>query len=109
MPLAGLVINRVHRTAPVSGTPPLSAARAAAAADALATKASADAQLAALALRVHAETAALAENDARMAKRFCAAHPAVPVVVLPALAADVHDIDALQEIGELLVGSPITP
>ncbi|MDT4894075.1 MAG: hypothetical protein QOE97_3110 [Pseudonocardiales bacterium] len=103
MPLAGLVINRVHRTVPVAGSEPLSAARAAAAADTLATRTSKDARVAAVALRVHAETAALAEYDARMAKRFCAAHPAVPVIAVPALAADVHDVDGLREIGELLV------
>ncbi|MDT4975981.1 MAG: hypothetical protein QOG98_1739, partial [Pseudonocardiales bacterium] len=72
MPLAGLIINRVHRTAPVAGTAPLTAARAEAAADALAAKPAAGAgTLAEAALRVHVEVASAAEHDARMAKRFC--------------------------------------
>jgi anion-transporting ArsA/GET3 family ATPase len=99
MPLAGLVVNRVRRTA----VPQLAAARAEAAADTLATKPREPAiELAEAALRVHAETAAAAAHDARMAKRFSAAHPAVPVVAVPALPADVHDLDGLRTIGELL-------
>jgi anion-transporting ArsA/GET3 family ATPase len=103
MPLAGLIINRVHRTAPVTGAPRLTAARAEAAADALASKpASAAGALAEAALRVHVEVASAAEHDARMAKRFCAAHPEVAVIALPALPVDVHDLDGLRTIGDLL-------
>ncbi|MEP7177572.1 MAG: ArsA family ATPase [Pseudonocardiales bacterium] len=103
MPLAGLIINRVHNTAPVTGAPALSAARAEAAADALAAKPASDAgALAEAALRVHAEVASAAEHDARMAKRFCAAHPEVAVIALAALPVDVHDLDGLRTIGDLL-------
>ncbi|MEP7020325.1 MAG: ArsA family ATPase [Pseudonocardiales bacterium] len=103
MPLAGLIINRVHRAAPVTGSQPLSAARAEAAADALAAKPPSDAgTLAEAALRVHVEVATSAEHDARMAKRFCAAHPEVAVVAVPALPVDVHDLDGLRTIGDLL-------
>jgi anion-transporting ArsA/GET3 family ATPase len=103
MPLAGLIINRVHRTAPVTGAAPLTAARAEAAADALAAKHASDAgALAEAALRVHVEVASAAEHDARMAKRFCAAHPEVAVIALPALPVDVHDLDGLRTIGDLL-------
>ncbi len=103
MPLAGLVINRVHRTAPVTGAPALSAARAEAAADLLCAKPASDAgSLAEAALRVHVEVASAAEQDARMAKRFCAAHPDVAVVEVPALPVDVHDLDGLRTIGDLL-------
>jgi anion-transporting ArsA/GET3 family ATPase len=103
MPLAGLIINRVHRTAPVTGALRLTAARAEAAADALASKpASAAGALAEAALRVHVEVASAAEHDARMAKRFCAAHPEVAVIALPALPVDVHDLDGLRTIGDLL-------
>jgi anion-transporting ArsA/GET3 family ATPase len=103
MPLAGLVVNRMRRTAPVPGGQTLSAARAEACADALAGKPrSAAGNLAETALRVHAEIAGAAEHDARMAKRFSAAHPEVPVVEVPALAADVHDLEGLRAIGELL-------
>jgi anion-transporting ArsA/GET3 family ATPase len=103
MPLAGLIINRVHRTAPVTGAPPLTAARAEAAADALAAKPAAGAgALAEAALRVHVEVASAAEHDARMAKRFCAAHPEVAVIAVAALPVDVHDLDGLRTIGDLL-------
>jgi len=110
MPLAGLVVNRMHRTAPVEGATPLTAARAEAAAESLVGKQPSEAgDLAIAALRVHAEMAAAAEHDLRMAKRFVAAHPDVPVAPVPALPADVHDLDGLRTIGELLDGPvPLT-
>jgi anion-transporting ArsA/GET3 family ATPase len=102
MPLAGLVVNRIRRTSLPEGTT-LPAARAEAAADALAAKPEDPATLLAeAALRVHAELAAAAEHDARMTKRFAAAHPGVPVIAVPALPVDVHDLDGLRQIGELL-------
>jgi anion-transporting ArsA/GET3 family ATPase len=101
MPLAGVIVNRTHRAAPVEGGSPLSAARAELAADALAEKAP-DATLAQAALRVHAEIAAAAEHDARMTKRFSSAHPKVPLVAVPALPADVHDLEGLRTIGALI-------
>ena len=103
MPLAGLVVNRTRRTADVAGASPLPAARAEAAADALAGKRTDPAiRLAEAALRVHAEVAAAAEHDTRMAKRFATAHPEVPMVAVPALPVDVHDLDGLRAIGDLL-------
>jgi anion-transporting ArsA/GET3 family ATPase len=101
MPLAGLVVNRVHGTA--LGDHPLPAARAEAAADALAAKPDDPAtRLAEVALRVHAELAASAEHDVRMIRRFAAAHPGVPMVSVAALPADVHDLAGLHDIGALL-------
>ncbi len=97
MPLAGLIVNRVHHC--VAG---LTARRAEAAADALAEKAEADLALAEAALRVHVETALAAEHDQRMARRFAAAHPDVPTVAVPALPTDVHDLDSLRRIGAML-------
>jgi anion-transporting ArsA/GET3 family ATPase len=97
MPLAGLIVNRVHHC--VAG---LTARRAEAAADALAEKAEADLTLAEAALRVHVETALAAEHDQRMARRFAAAHPDVATVAVPALPTDVHDLDGLRRIGALL-------
>jgi anion-transporting ArsA/GET3 family ATPase len=103
MPLAGLIVNRTHRAAPVKGAAPLAAARAEAAADALAGKTrDAATQLAEAALRVHAEVAASAEHDARMTQRFATAHPEVPLVSVAALPVDVHDLDGLRAIGDLL-------
>jgi hypothetical protein len=37
-----------------------------------------------------------------MARRFAAAHPGVPMVAVPALPADVHDLDGLRRIGDHL-------
>jgi anion-transporting ArsA/GET3 family ATPase len=108
MPLAGLVVNRMRQTASGSGTEPLSAGRAEAAADSLASKSSSAgdpaAELIITALRVHAEVAAAAEHDRRMAKRFASAHPDVASITVPALPVDVHDLDGLRRIGELLSG-----
>jgi anion-transporting ArsA/GET3 family ATPase len=103
MPLAGLIVNRVHRSA----APRLTAARAAAVAEGLAEAAAGEPnnpaeRLAEAALRVHAELAAAAEHDQRMIKRFAAAHPTVAQVAVPALPEDVHDLDGLRQIGALL-------
>jgi len=97
MPLAGLVVNRVHQA-----VPGLTARRAEAAADALAEKANPDLALTEAALRVHVETALSAEQDARMARRFAAAHPDVATVRVLALPMDVHDLESLRRIGNLL-------
>jgi anion-transporting ArsA/GET3 family ATPase len=97
MPLAGLVVNRVHRS--VDG---LTARRAEAAADALAEKSEPDLALAEAALRVHVETATAADRDERMARRFAAAHPGVATISVPALPTDVHDLEGLGRIGALL-------
>ncbi|WP_375481844.1 ArsA family ATPase [uncultured Jatrophihabitans sp.] len=105
MPLAGVIVNRTRFTSPVQGAKTLPAARAEAAADALAEKpADAASELAVAALRVHAEVAGAAEHDARMTRRFSSAHPAVPLVAVPALPIDVHDLDGLVTIGGLLGG-----
>jgi anion-transporting ArsA/GET3 family ATPase len=106
MPLAGLVVNRMHQTVLPEGLS-LPAGRADAAADALEVLVEQNdedpgARQAAAALRVHAELAAAAEHDARMARRFAAAHPGVPMVAVPALPADVHDLDGLRRIGDHL-------
>ena len=44
----------------------------------------------------------LAPARARLRQRFVAAHPHVPTVVVPALSTDVHDLDGLRAVGELL-------
>jgi anion-transporting ArsA/GET3 family ATPase len=99
MPLAGLVVNRVHHA-----VPGLTARRAEAAADALAEKADSALALAEAALRVHVEIALTAEQDARMARRFAAAHPDVATVTVPAMPADVHDLEGLRRISASLAG-----
>ena len=96
MPLAGLVLNRVHRT-PV---PRLSAERAISAAEWLDEHD--ENELAPAVLRLHAERTLLATRDRRMRGRFTSAHPNVPVVDVPAMASDVHDLDGLRWIGNQL-------
>jgi len=95
MPLAGLVLNRTH---PVLADLP--AARAETVADTL--QRSGDAPLVAAVLRLHADRVALAGRERRLLARFRRAHPAVAVVTVPALAADVHDLPGLRQIGCLL-------
>ena len=131
MPLAGLVLNRVHST----GAPQLTAERALAAAETLespeqsepdpadaAADTSADTSdaaeeeagpavgavpsetevLAAGLLRLHAERMQRIARERRMRDRFVSVYPDVPVVEVAALAGDVHDLEGLREIGERL-------
>jgi anion-transporting ArsA/GET3 family ATPase len=99
MPLAGLVLNRVH-PAPGSG---LTADRAAGAAEELET--ADEHHLTAELLRLHAERALTASREERLAERFTAAHPAVPVVRVGARPGDVHDLDGLRDVGAELAGA----
>jgi anion-transporting ArsA/GET3 family ATPase len=98
MPLGGLVLNRVR----VSLAPRLSAQRAEAAAEDLAERD--EHPLAAAVLRLHADRATLAARDRRMRDRFTAAHPDVPLIEVPALATDVHDLEGLREVSRALGG-----
>jgi anion-transporting ArsA/GET3 family ATPase len=93
MPLAGLVLNRVHTSRASS----LSAERSLSCAQTLEEDGTAPA--AAAVLRVHADRVRLAEREARLADRFTAAHPEVPVVAVPALPTDVHDLAGLRAVG----------
>jgi anion-transporting ArsA/GET3 family ATPase len=99
MPLAGLVLNRMHPL----GAPGLSAERSWAAAEALDDSGGHD--VAAATLRLHAERVALVSREARLRDRFTAAHPGVAVAEVTALAGDVHDLDGLREIGADLAGA----
>ena len=100
MPLAGLVVNRTHPPA----TSALSATRAAAAAEAVLEAGGPDADLAAAALRVHAERMTLAAREQHLADRFTSAHPEVAVRTVPAAAGDVHDLDGLRTMAAELTG-----
>ena len=93
MPLAGLVVNRVHRSAGEK----LGTERAVSAAQAL--EESGDHPLAAAVLRLHADRMALAARERRLQDRFTGAHPGVPVVEVAALPGDVHDLDGLRAVG----------
>jgi anion-transporting ArsA/GET3 family ATPase len=96
MPLAGLVLNRVHRTA----APDLSAARSLAAAEEL--EEDGDRSIAAELLRLHADRMLVLARERRLRERFTFAHAAVPVVEVPVQPADVHDLDGLRAIGTAL-------
>ena len=96
MPLAGLVLNRVHRTA----APDLSAARSLAAAEEL--QRDGDEPVAAALLRMHADRMLVIAREKRLRERFTSAHVAVPVIEVPVQPTDVHDLDGLRSIGAAL-------
>ena len=96
MPLAGLVVNRVSPSARTE----LSAEEAITAADRL--RAGDSSSLTAGFLRLHADRVRIIEREAHLRERFAASHPAVATAVVPAMAGDVHDLDGLRAIGELL-------
>src|SRR5215468_2926582 len=106
MPLAGLILNRVH-TSPAGR---LSAARSLAAAETLEMQdkpngSGCDAprySIAVAALRMHAERMHLSKRERRLAEHFTSAHPAIPVAAVMAQPEDVHDLDGLRVIGTIL-------
>jgi anion-transporting ArsA/GET3 family ATPase len=96
MPLAGMVLNRVH----LSNAPGLSVERSIAAADSL-DDGGKDGFTTAV-LRLHAERLAAATRDERRAAQFQSGHPRVKVTQVAAQAGDVHDLDGLRGIGNEL-------
>jgi anion-transporting ArsA/GET3 family ATPase len=94
MPLAGLVLNRVH----TSAAEELSAARALTAAEDLEESGDGSALVSGL-LRVHADLMVRRDRERSLAGRFTSAFPRVPVVEVAARAQDVHDLEGLREIG----------
>jgi anion-transporting ArsA/GET3 family ATPase len=114
MPLAGLIVNRVHRrpAAQMAGAPSgglsdgLSQSRSLAAAETLTERG--DHPLAAALLRLHAERMQLAAREARLREHFSSAHPTVPVADVGALAEDVHDLAGLRQVAADLADGPAT-
>ena len=106
MPLAGLVVNRAS---PTPGGR-LSAERALAAAERLDETEDehpgGTSGLTAGLLRLHADRARMVARETRLRRRFSAAHPDVPTAVVPALSTDVHDLDGLRLVGDLLAWRP---
>ena len=105
MPLAGLVVNRYHQSSSRS----ISTADAESGARRLEQKldvpdAGSTNRATADLLHVHASRSKRAQREKKVVARFTAAHPQVPTVSVPALAGDVHDLDGLREIGNLLGG-----
>jgi anion-transporting ArsA/GET3 family ATPase len=97
MPLAGLVVNRVHEVAAEE----ISVEEALAASDRIRDEHPAAADV----LQIHADLMARAEREAEVTHRFTAAHPEVPVAMVAAQPVDIHDIDGLRDIGLALAGS----
>ncbi|MEN8708326.1 MAG: ArsA-related P-loop ATPase [Nocardioides marinisabuli] len=96
MPLAGLVVNRAS-AAPYDD---IGADEAMAASHRL--QATGGHELGAALLRLHADRVRLVQRETGLRERFAAAHPDVATAVVPALAGDVHDLDGLRRVGDLL-------
>lgn len=97
MPLGGLIVNRVQavdQSLMTADTAIASAQRL----TAESTKASLTARL----LELHALRLRERERQHHLTERFTGAHPGVPVAQVAALAEDVHDLEGLREVGELL-------
>ncbi|MEU8000825.1 ArsA-related P-loop ATPase [Catellatospora sp. NPDC049111] len=97
MPLAGLVLNRVHR----SELPELSAADSAEAAEKLSAE-HAEHALTAQALQVHALLMRQVARETEVSTGFTDEFPQVPVAYVPAQPTDVHDLAGLRAIGAAL-------
>ncbi|GAA4239378.1 ArsA family ATPase [Actinomadura meridiana] len=116
MPLAGLVVNRVHEPAAdtlsgggttTSRNDLLSAARAQAAAETLEERG--EHTLTAALFRLHTDRMQLAAREERLRDHFASTHPSVPVTAVPAQAEDVHDLDGLRQVGEDLAAPTAPP
>jgi len=107
MPLAGLVLNRVQPVIDPEFTREQATAGAqllAEFADEAQTAQAQEARLTAALLTLHAQRMNLADRQQHLADRFTAAHPGVPVSSVLALPEDVHDLDGLRTVGELMAG-----
>lgn len=93
MPLAGLVLNRVH----VTTAEGLSAERALAGAEDL--EDAGEHPVTAGLLRLHADRMRRRVREQALAARFTGAHPDVPVATVPAQPEDVNDLTELRAVG----------
>ena len=93
MPFVGFIVNRLHpsATGPARGTAP-----------------DIDDALGDLLVEVFKDYSRLAKSEAANVARLEAETGAAPVLV-PELEGDVHDLDGLHEVGELLLGSAAAP
>jgi anion-transporting ArsA/GET3 family ATPase len=94
MPLAGLVLNRVHEVEAAE----IDEAEALAASERL----RAENPVAADVLVIHAQLQARAARERKVTRRFTSTHPEVPVATVAAQPLDVHHIEGLREIGAAL-------
>jgi anion-transporting ArsA/GET3 family ATPase len=101
MPLAGLVVNRAS-LAPAGSLSPERALAAAERLDEEEPAATGTEGLTAGLLRLHADRTRIVTRESRLRARFSTMHPDVPTAVVPALSTDVHDLDGLRLVGDLL-------
>ena len=94
MPLAGLLLNKVH----LIETEAIDGADAARASELV----RGENTVAADVLLVHAAMIARADREREITRRFTRAHPSVAVATVAAQPVDVHDIDGLRTIGVAL-------
>jgi anion-transporting ArsA/GET3 family ATPase len=99
MPLAGLLLNRVHAPA----TPAVSEEEAIRAS----AEIRAEYPVAADVLLVHAGMVARAERERENMLRFTSAHPDVAIATVTAQPVDIHDIDGLRQIGLGFSAEPV--
>jgi anion-transporting ArsA/GET3 family ATPase len=97
MPLGGLIVNRVQ-----SVDQSLITADTAVATAQRLTQDQDTVPLTARLLELHALRLRERERQHHLTERFTGAHPGVPIAQVPALAEDVHDLEGLREIGDLL-------
>jgi len=112
LPLAGLLVNRVHRPLTTAITADAAAAGAERIEAMLVAEPSAEAsaddspedslRLTSAMLRLHAESARRFQREIRLVDRFTAGYESIPVLLVDALAQDVHDLDALRRVGQML-------
>lgn len=98
MPLAGVLVNRVH----IAAAKQMGAGRAEDAASQLEDMGGHE--MAASLLQVHVEVAETAARHRGLITRFRTSHPGVPVGTVPAHPVDIHDLAGLREIGTALAG-----
>ena len=98
MPLAGVVMNRVHRSA----VPELSAGRSIAVAESLEAEPGADGVLASGVLRTHAHRMAQQGAEEKLLAAFAITHSKVRTATVPAFAGDVHDLAGLRALATAL-------
>ena len=118
MPLAGLIVNRANRLpggrlSPDQATAAAErldeaedAAQDAAEGGAGGTTGDDTGRLTAGLLRLHADRVRIVARETRLRHRFSTAHPHVPTAVVPALSTDVHDLDGLRLVADLLTDRP---
>ncbi len=112
MPLAGLVLNRVHLHRGSSLGPDRALELAEELRPASAGQRGGDVsprELTASLLRLHASNREQSIHEERQTGRFLAEHPTVPVAVSPALPGDVHDVEGLRAVGAGLATAGLPP